>query len=673
MKWLSLTGKILRHCFFAGSMSLFLIPLFAQQALHFDGINDYVQTTSPGVSGSGPRTVEAWIKTTANANPSLGGLQQVITDWGTQNTGARFTFNILWGNAIRLEVSGSGLSGTIPVNDGLWHHVAGVYNPTAPNPFSLYVDGVLDIAGNITTPVNTAAGNLRIGKRVDDQRLFEGAIDEVKVWNFAKTQVQIQNGLNNELCAAQPGLIAYYTFNQGVAGGTNTGLTSLPDFSGAGNQGTLINFALTGSTSNWVTCATLNPGTGTTGTLTVAACNQYVSPSGNFTWTSSNTYQDTLQNAAGCDSILTIDLTIESPVYDTISALACDSYLSPSGNFTWTSSATYTDTLQTAAGCDSILTIHLIIDASTTATITPVSCGSYTAPSGTQSWSASGTYQDIIPNSAGCDSILTIQLTIYQPTTETVFVQECDSFVSPSGNYVWTTTGTYADTLTSVNGCDSILIVGLEIGNSTSTTIDTSTCGPYLSPSGRALWEETGTYLDTLTNSQGCPEFVTVNLNVTQIDTSVTLSGMTLTANAPGLAYQWLDCNDNFAEIFPEFSRQFNPQSAGSYAVRITKGECMDTSSCHTIPFGVGIAPNGFGQSLQVYPNPSSSGFVLDLGRRYATLAVEVHDMLGRRVLAQSHSEKEQIHLELGGEAPGTYLLTVIAEEKRAMLKLVVQ
>src|SRR5690606_1255854 len=123
----------------------------------------------PGVTGSGARTIEAWIKTTKNSEPGAGG-QSVIVDWGSFPTnGARFTLNLLWGNAIRIEIAGGGISGTTPLNDGLWHHVAVVYNPTAATKYSLYVDGELDASGNIGTTVNTTSvTNVRVGARVDN-------------------------------------------------------------------------------------------------------------------------------------------------------------------------------------------------------------------------------------------------------------------------------------------------------------------------------------------------------------------------------------------------------------------------------------------------------------------------------------------------------------------------
>lgn len=234
------------------------IITFAQNGLDFDGVNDFVNTNYPGISGSNPRTVEAWIKTTANADPGNGGSQKTIVDWGTFATGQRFTFNVLWANAIRLEVQGNGISGTIAVNDGNWHHVAAVFDPNAANKVSLYVDGVLDVAGNLTVTVNTGSTlPVRIGRRIDEVNSFNGSIDEVRIWNVAKTQAEIQESMNVELCTPQSSLKTYYKFNQGTAGGTNTTENTLTDSSGNNYTGTLGNFALSGSTSNWIASQTL--------------------------------------------------------------------------------------------------------------------------------------------------------------------------------------------------------------------------------------------------------------------------------------------------------------------------------------------------------------------------------------------------------------------------------
>lgn len=278
----------------------------AQNGLHFDGVDDHIQTTYTGISGSAARTVEAWIKTSATAISN----QQVITDWGSMSTGTRFTMNLLWGNSIRLEAGGNGLSGTTPVNDGNWHHVAAVYDPLATNSISLYIDGVLEVAGNLTVTINTTNSvSLKIGERLDGINNFEGIIDEVRIWDVARSATDIANNFNLKFCSLPPNLVAYYSLNHGVAGSANTGLTTAID-GVSGNNGTLINFALSGSTSNWVTGPVL-VGASSTSTISAMDCNEYISPSGKV-WTSSNTYMDTIPNAAGCDSVITVMLTINN-------------------------------------------------------------------------------------------------------------------------------------------------------------------------------------------------------------------------------------------------------------------------------------------------------------------------------------------------------------------------
>ncbi len=252
----------------------------------------------------------------------------------------------------------------------------------------------------------------------------------------------------------------------------------------------------------------------TSSTITETACNSYESPSGNYVWTSSGNYQDTISNAAGCDSVITVNLTINESTSSTISATVCDSYESPSGNYVWTSSGTYQDTIANAAGCDSVITIDLTINESTSSTITETACNSYESPSGNYVWTSSGTYQDTIANAAGCDSVITINLTINESTSSTITETACNSYESPSGNYIWTSSGTYQDTIANAAGCDSVITINLTINESTSSTISATVCDSYDSPSGNYTWTSSGTYIDTLVNSAGCDSVITVNLTV---------------------------------------------------------------------------------------------------------------------------------------------------------------
>ena len=296
-----------------------LIGYSQNTALHFDSLNSYVQTTYPGISGgTQARTIEAWIKTTSNFIPTSGGKQGVIADYGSFVTGGRFTFNVLWSNAIRIEVGGNGLSGNIAVNDGNWHHVAVVYNPLATNKYSLYVDSVLDVSGNLTVTTNTGSStNFRIGRRVDGANNFRGEIDEVRFYNYARTASQIASERNAEYCTLPTGLVAYYKLNEGTANALNTGKTTAINY--AGNQdGTLTNFLLTGTTRNWVNGPNLTPGLNKS-IYKDSLCTSFTSSSGKI-FTTTGIYYDTLTNSVMCDSMIKYDLfftTVDDSVYKT--------------------------------------------------------------------------------------------------------------------------------------------------------------------------------------------------------------------------------------------------------------------------------------------------------------------------------------------------------------------
>lgn len=290
---------------------LFSLISSAQNALHFDGTNDYVSTSAGNITGTSARTVEAWVRTTANCVPGAtsGGTQQVIADMGSFTTGGRYTLNLLWGNSIRIEVGGSGLSANTAINDSLWHHVAAVYNPLSNKKHTLYIDGIAVISGNITTTVNTANGALRIGQRIDAARHFDGEIDELRVWNVARTDNEIYDNYALELCGAPSGLVAYYSFNEGTPGSNNSTVTSLPDLQGT-NTGTLNNFGLVGSSSNWTLAQ--NMSSAYRDTLTSTVCSGLYAPDGITYWDSTGSYDWTFVDTSGCDSIITYDLTITS-------------------------------------------------------------------------------------------------------------------------------------------------------------------------------------------------------------------------------------------------------------------------------------------------------------------------------------------------------------------------
>lgn len=433
-----------------------------QNSIHLDGIDDFAQTTYEGIAGTAARTVEAWIKTTANANPNNGGVQQIITDWGTFVTGGRFTFNVLWNDAIRLEVGGNGVSGTIPVNDGEWHHVAGVYDPSAVNKVKLYVDGVLDVEGNFTVSMNTVLGtDLRIGLRVDDVNHFEGQIDEVRVWGLARSQEDIAADRFNEYCEIPQGMTAYYVFNQGVAGMNNTLENTVYDVSGGNNNASLINMTLSGSTSNYLDGAPIGSGVYTTSEILIE-CGSYYWEATDITYNVGGIYSASLTSTEGCDSLVVLGLGILPEFEVEQFQEACGEYFWDATDLSYSESGSYVANLVSEHGCDSTVTLNLEIGQDTFQTVDMITCDSLTWIDG-MTYSESGSYPFTLETEQGCDSTITLNLTV--ETLEASVILENDNSLTAApadADYQWVICD---DLFTTIDGANDQVYVAVETGS----------------------------------------------------------------------------------------------------------------------------------------------------------------------------------------------------------------
>ncbi|MGB1316849.1 MAG: LamG-like jellyroll fold domain-containing protein, partial [Flavobacteriales bacterium] len=213
--------------------------IMINKALEFDGSDDRVNVTNAFLHNT-PYTLEAWVKTTTSNT-------QIINFGGG-------------GHSVQFNVSGAGLAGYGESNgtwagwhggpsivDGQWHHVAAVRTPTN---VTVYVDGNYGWSNNISYALST--NTFTIGGFSGGGGNFDGTMDEVRVWNTALTQTQIQDRMNIRLDGNEANLQRYYHFDHGKPGQNNVGIDLLKDASATGADGNVNNFALNGATSNWV-------------------------------------------------------------------------------------------------------------------------------------------------------------------------------------------------------------------------------------------------------------------------------------------------------------------------------------------------------------------------------------------------------------------------------------
>jgi len=157
--------------------------------------------------------------------------------------------------------------------------------------------------------------------------------------------------------------------------------------------------------------ASINPPPISTDSISQTICGNTSYTFGSQILTTSGIYIETLQNQFGCDSIVTLDLTVLPIPTSTQSISECDSYTWNINSQTYTQSGLFNDTLTNAGGCDSVVFLNLTIRQSTLGTINPIVCDTFVAPDG-QVYDATGTYTAIITNQNNCDSVITINLVV---------------------------------------------------------------------------------------------------------------------------------------------------------------------------------------------------------------------------------------------------------------------
>ena len=219
--------------------------------LHFDGIDDHVQvsncTPNPFLNGGNAVTVEYWFKGTNT--------QSAVRIQDVQNN-----YLVAGWNGLHILSNDGGTANGLSVGsaatDGNWHHVAFSWQQGAANGFKTFLDGQLVAqrdAANIPLPVINYP--LVLGSFMGASEFMNGTLDEVRIWNVARTQTQIQAGMVDfckQFPLPQAGLVLYYKFDVGQPGQPNAA-NILQNYANPSNHlGVLKNFALTGNASNYI-------------------------------------------------------------------------------------------------------------------------------------------------------------------------------------------------------------------------------------------------------------------------------------------------------------------------------------------------------------------------------------------------------------------------------------
>lgn len=251
-------------------------------------------------------TLEAWINP---INPTTL-IQNIISkSTSTNNTGYILRTKNKW-TSISFLLNTSGITGNftdLTVNFGTaklntWSHIAATFDGFW---MRLYINGTLAGSKEVIGTFSTNNNPLTIGNQPGYNEFFAGSMDEVRIWNRALTQCEIQSNKDCQLGANQTGLALYYNFNPGLI---SLGASTLNDESNNGNTGTLtLQNSLATLTSLWkegIINTTCTPYTPVTPTISASSTNitqgaqieLFATGGTSYSWSGPNNFTSTEQN-----------------------------------------------------------------------------------------------------------------------------------------------------------------------------------------------------------------------------------------------------------------------------------------------------------------------------------------------------------------------------------------
>ena len=305
-------------------------------ALQLNGSNYAKANPIAALNLTNNLSIEAWVK------PSFDGVHYIVSKGISDFSSGHYGLLQL-NNKIQFTLGGAAnVVSTANITPGVYTHVAATYDGAS---MKLYINGVLDNSTAYNQSLIPNTDTLQIGRLGNPIAMynFNGEIDELRIWNTAKTATEINNNKNAILPAATAGLVAYYRFSE------TTGTTTA-DASSNGNTATLVN------APSFVSNATALQPQATYTWLPGGAITKAIVAKAN------NTYKVTT-NFNGCTATDSVVVKVNQPTTSTFTVTACGTYTwAAKGNKQYTASNT-TDTimLKNAAGCDSIVTLNLTI------------------------------------------------------------------------------------------------------------------------------------------------------------------------------------------------------------------------------------------------------------------------------------------------------------------------
>lgn len=270
----------------------------------------------------------------------------------------------------------------------------------------------------------------------------------------------------------------------------------------------------------------------------------------------------------------------------------------------------------------------------------------------------------------GCNSIALCQPVVINPVYFTSNNAEiCSGDSIYFGTAYLHSAGVYSQTLSSIVGCDSTVTLNLTVNPNNDISITDTICEGESYILGTQQLHNSGSYSEHFSNTYSCDSVVNLQLTVLAINSGVTQNQHILTANATGVNYQWIDCDNGNAPISGETNPSYTATTNGSYAVIVSEGLCIDTSNCYSIT-GMGVENNEYVE-VSVFPNPTSD--FVNVICNYEIIQIEIMDITGKKIFIDNkiHGKTYKMNVEI--LSSGNYIIHLQTKNGIANKKLMIQ
>jgi predicted outer membrane repeat protein len=374
-----------------------------------------------------------------------------------------------------------------------------------------------------------------------------------------------------------------------------------------------------------------------------------------------------------CDTMvhLTIQILPVYTTYDTVTICMGSNFVFPDGSIESSimSSLTHVSSITGIAGCDSLINTYLQVSPNFLIQDTVILCqgDDYVFADGSTQFSVTTpvTHVSSFITQNGCDSLIETHLDV-KPLffmLDTVEICSGSDYIFPDGSLELAVVVpiTHTSHLNTINGCDSLIETHLEVKPFffILDTVEICNGSDYIFPDGSLELAVVVpiTHTSHLYTIHGCDSLIETHLEVIEVNTSILSAGEQLIAQSGIASYQWVDCENNFAEISGATNQSYAPGASGSYAVEVTENGCTDTSVCVVLDFsGIGELENTL---ITVYPSPSSNGKFI-VAYSGAIKHIMLVDQSGRIVSIMFDVESGEV--DASGLASGSYILQIVTD-----------